>query len=32
MPIIVQDILILEKLFIVYLKFKFNWVSCIFTC
>ena len=30
-PSIAGDILVL-KFFIVYLKFKFNWVSCIFIC
>ena len=30
-PSIAWDIFIL-KFFIVYLKFKFNWVSCIFIC
>ena len=31
-PCNIWDILRLKKLFVVYLKFKFNWVSCISIC
>lgn len=31
-PCIIGYILILKELFIVYLKFKFNWVACVFIC
>lgn len=31
-PCNIWDILMLKKLFVAYLKFKFNWVSCISIC